>query len=433
MDLDIPDRVNEPPVILDDTAPPDLPVESYDLLIFPIDRSLASNFQDLTFGELPSTRSGRKRKLPARFREDPPVGPNKLQPPPPILDPTPNSEDIHEAPKVYTPYETVANIFGLFRRYPSQPSDESDVKLAGKDFFDTRHDPVLRDPPPDSAQVSTPLSLPVVPAGQSPIWPFKNVSQLLFLNWFYNGGTSKSLGERNRLVEDVLQDKYFVAREVTVPGLNNVENQLKEANSDPTNPLFTGETWHRASVPISIPRTKSTPVTYEVPGLVYRSITNVVVAALRKKRPPTSALHYMPFRTFWESPTSRYPSHFERVYDELYSSDVWLREHDALQNLPAELNENGTECKLERAIAGLMLWSDATQLASFGTAKLWPIYMFLGNQSKFQRNKGSARECHHIAYIPSVRAFLLPVSMRYESHLVLCAPIDSFQIPSSTS
>ncbi|TEB34882.1 hypothetical protein FA13DRAFT_1707097 [Coprinellus micaceus] len=35
-----------------------------------------------------------------------------------------------------------------------------------------------------------------------------------------------------------------------------------------------------------------------------------------------------------------------------------------------------------KVVAAIMLWSDSTRLANFGTAKLWPVYMFLGNLSK---------------------------------------------------
>lgn len=41
-------------------------------------------------------------------------------------------------------------------------------------------------------------------------------------------------------------------------------------------------------------------------------------------------------------------------------------------------------------------------LASFGNAALWPIYLFLGNQSKYIRAKPSAFAAHHLAYIPKL-------------------------------
>ena len=49
-----------------------------------------------------------------------------------------------------------------------------------------------------------------------------------------------------------------------------------------------------------------------------------------------------------------------------------------------------------------MLWSDSTQLTSFGNASLWPIYLFVGNQSKYVRSKTSLLTAQHLAYVPKV-------------------------------
>ena len=46
-----------------------------------------------------------------------------------------------------------------------------------------------------------------------------------------------------------------------------------------------------------------------------------------------------------------------------------------------------------------MFWSDSTHLANFGTAKLWPIYMMLGNLSKYVCALPSSGACMHIAYV----------------------------------
>jgi len=46
--------------------------------------------------------------------------------------------------------------------------------------------------------------------------------------------------------------------------------------------------------------------------------------------------------------------------------------------------------------------SDATKLGQFGASKAWPVYVFFGNQSKYERNRPSAYAAHHVAYLPSV-------------------------------
>jgi hypothetical protein len=57
---------------------------------------------------------------------------------------------------------------------------------------------------------------------------------------------------------------------------------------------------------------------------------------------------------------------------------------------------------VEVAIIAILLWSDSTHLTSFGTASLWPVYMYVGNLSKYVRGRPNAHAAHHIAYIPSV-------------------------------
>ena len=50
-----------------------------------------------------------------------------------------------------------------------------------------------------------------------------------------------------------------------------------------------------------------------------------------------------------------------------------------------------------------MVASDETHLTDFGNAKAWPIYLMLGNLSKYIRSQPNSGAMHHLAYIPSVR------------------------------
>ena len=87
----------------------------------------------------------------------------------------------------------------------------------------------------------------------------------------------------------------------------------------------------------------------------------------------------------------------QQLYDELYTSDAWNEAHDELQK---QRRDDG--CKLEKVIAGLMFWSDATHLAQFGSASAWPVYLFFGNQSKYLRLCPTSGACHPVAFIPTV-------------------------------
>lgn len=88
------------------------------------------------------------------------------------------------------------------------------------------------------------------------------------------------------------------------------------------------------------------------------------------------------------------------VYGEAYSSPAFREAHEEINALPRDPDDD-----LERVVASLMMWSDATHLASFGDASLWPIYLLFGNQSKYTRGKPTASACHHVAYIPTVSRF----------------------------
>ena len=64
---------------------------------------------------------------------------------------------------------------------------------------------------------------------------------------------------------------------------------------------------------------------------------------------------------------------------------------------------DGDSPDIEYATLALLLWSDETCLSNFGTAKLWPIYLYFGNISKYTRGRPTEFAAHHLAYIPSVR------------------------------
>jgi hypothetical protein len=105
-----------------------------------------------------------------------------------------------------------------------------------------------------------------------------------------------------------------------------------------------------------------------------------------------------PYKLFWQPDDDEPP---ERIITELYTSDAMLQEQEKLDSQPHK-----PDCNLETVIAAIMLWSDLTHLASFGNASLWPIYLFIGNQSKYIRGKPTSFTAHHLAYIPKVFLYL---------------------------
>jgi hypothetical protein len=105
--------------------------------------------------------------------------------------------------------------------------------------------------------------------------------------------------------------------------------------------------------------------------------------------------HYKPYELRWD------PPHLDTevsIYGDLYTSAAFREAHSDLQKSLGE-----PDCDLPRVVAGLMFWSDATQLTSFGNAKLWPTYMYFSNESKYHRCKPSCNLSNHIAYFKTVR------------------------------
>jgi hypothetical protein len=110
------------------------------------------------------------------------------------------------------------------------------------------------------------------------------------------------------------------------------------------------------------------------------------------KESDVTQYHLVPFKEFWQLSADN-PA--EQLYSEIFTSDVMIEAHQGVQN-------NMPNCTLEKVVIPLLLWSDAMLLASFGNASLWPVYLFLGNLSKYVHGKPSSFSAHHIAYIPKV-------------------------------
>jgi hypothetical protein len=212
------------------------------------------------------------------------------------------------------------------------------------------------------------------------------------MNWKDSGTSTKSEAEVNRLVNEVLLDPNFKLEELR--GFNVArENQRSDA-AEKNSPFF--DSFQTSDINVEVPSgIRGVPAgTFAVPGLLYRKLTAVIQAAFSS--PHASHFHFSPFKLFHRSPSGEE----ERVFSEVYNSDVFIEEHDNVQR--AHLPPDQLDCKLEKVVAALMVWSDSTHLANFGTAKLWPIYFLFGNASKYIRGQPNSGACQHVAYIPSL-------------------------------
>jgi len=355
-------------------------------------------------------RPSQARRLPARFRD---MAPEPPLPVSAITEDTTLVESDTSAPQstlppvilhVFNTIRTSFNSFGIARDYCHRPSYDPD-SFVSADQLSKSHNDEAPVPIP-----STPYILPLPP------WPWKNMSIWRMMMWMMTGSKQKSEAEVTRLA-NMLQADNFNPHDLR--GFN-AHTEMKrfdrsESALDESNPLRQ-DGWREPLVNILVPTQDCNPDgngrQFTIGGLFHRPLTAVIRAIFAGE--DAKWFHLTPFRRIWRSPVT---GHEQCIYDELYTSDVWNEAHDTLQK---QRCDNG--CKLERAIAGLMFWSDAMHLAQFGNASAWPVYLFFGNQSKYLHACPTSGACHPIAFIPTVslEAYLMTTSK--PGNLIICSP-----------
>jgi len=274
---------------------------------------------------------------------------------------------------------TAANAFRLFREYQGVPDRVPDEETTIDDLAELA---------PDTIKLNSTGFL-------------ANASTFKLQQWFWNTGSTKSVGDRDRLVTDVLHSPDFDPKDISVANLHRLDAEMGHVHSHGSTAHFSSaDGWIEDTVVISVPdgqphhRGETDAPIFEIPHFYHRKLIEVMKAAF--KSPAAENFHYMPYKQFWQpDPDNR--NTVERVVDDMFTSDSFIQAHEEVECLPPEPN-----CHLPRAVAGLMFASDALQLTTFGNASLWPGYLYFANQSKRERTKSYARAAHHIAYFPKV-------------------------------
>jgi hypothetical protein len=353
---------------------------------------------------LPPSSFGRARRRPLPRQLDPmPVGESGLymvdapdvsddngpsqSPSPttvvPTLEPAPVAADTEEI--ITTP-----NMFGLCRIYPRRPTQDPDDEVpitarCAAPTFETG------DPPSVAPRQTIIEDVP-----ENPFSPFLNWSTSLLMRWWIKNPTH-SLNALQRLHDDVLSQEKFKLEEIRQPPFNAKAEMARLDSSSQVQSAEDG--WTTSSVTIPVPcegvsQEEATAHRYKVTGIVHRKFLPVIRAACLEA---TSKLwNLTPYKVMYISGPNAQP---ERVQQEMYTSDCMYNYYtEACQRPDIKKRHPGVEI----VIVGLMIWSDATHLTSFGTASLWPIYMFFANLSKYIRERPSKRAAHHMAYIPKL-------------------------------
>jgi hypothetical protein len=278
--------------------------------------------------------------------------------------------------------DTPPNGFSVFRRYHtrSKPSHDPDAQIDLKMLSNIVH---------------TNQSI----AGQSNLLtfnPYPNKSAFLLGEWFWTEGTQKSQRSFMNLL-DVLGRPGFSITDVQSANWTQINKELAINDWDKPEWIDEDAGWQRSPVTIQVPfyhNAKHPGIQdFTIENFYHRSLTSVIRDKLSNKHQDFQHFHLEPYELIWHPP---HLGEDIRLQGELYTSPVFNAAH---QDLQAASGEPG--CNLPRVVA-LMFWSDGTQLTNFGKAKLWPIYMFFGNESKYRRCKPSEDLCEHIAYLEDV-------------------------------
>ncbi|TFK81828.1 hypothetical protein K466DRAFT_648231 [Polyporus arcularius HHB13444] len=312
------------------------------------------------------------------------------------------------------PLDTRPNRFGVFRRYfGALPSRDPEEGLTINAFTDSRNH--LR-PPLDDAEhdplrpFGTDARRAADDKGSKSFAPFANISIWRCMRWLYNGSNQKTPGELNRLIREVFLAPEY-CRDDLVGFDARRENKRLDEHAATSDAFGADDGWRKASVFIRLPKegrayaSEHDAPLFEVKNVFVRSFREVIKVAYQDRS--VKRFHWFPFQWFWQRKSSSpdIPAPVpERLISETYNSDAMLRLHEEIQHKARAAREPGDADDLEYVVAPVQIYSDSTHLANFGTASLWPIYLFFGSLTKYIRSRPNAFAAHHLAYIVSLPA-----------------------------
>lgn len=370
---------------------------------------------------LPSSTGGLPAHILTHFQ---PAQPTPSSPQPAAAEPayTHSQGSSHARTLSPVPTEVVAteaNHFGVFRQYPVAPRREPAEETSLYELCDHTFIQRARRKPPGTAvrgfgrviaerirlQALSPTHPPPTAPVQPWYFPFLNPTSFLLMEWQYTGANLKSNGEIQRLVDEVILCDQFNPRD-----LRGFDVSRETARLDNTDAL---DGWHRASLSIPVPKAKvKYPSEQDAPHFViedvyHRRLLDVIKEAAADE--DTTTYNWIPYELNWNRPLddgSRDPQGCPitepvRLYSDVVNSQEALDEYARIRDWAKQHCNDPPE--VEIGLVPILIWSDSTQLANFGNASMWPIYVFFGFVSKYIRARPNSLSAHHLAYVPKVR------------------------------
>jgi hypothetical protein len=281
--------------------------------------------QNVQFLPKPTT-SGRIRKFPRHFNDYLPSLstslPHMPQPLPrrvprprspqstPPLSPTPSIHNRGPTPNLA--YTTEPNEFGVYRCYSTRPT------YIPHEMFDAVCDDI--EPTDDD---SVPPDLPNL----NKFAPFENSSTFCVIHLCH--GRLHSTVNAQELVNVIHAPDFDLEHLDDF----NLTRELKRLDAYANiHGLTTDDGWNETSVYVRLPCDNVTHESedlvpeFEVQGLLYKRITDVIKSAFQGKK--AQHFHLTPFATYWRPQDDVEPI---RLVGELYTTDTFIQEHDMIR------------------------------------------------------------------------------------------------------
>ena len=234
-------------------------------------------------------------------------------------------------------------------------------------------------------------------------YPFPNATIFRCMNWFLQASGTLSAADFDHFMRDVILSDDFNRED-----LRNFSTAREMARLDKHGstdlPFSADDGWKKGLVTLHLPKTKAKHASeaaspqVTISDIHYRPLTEVIKAACQSSQ--AKEFHWVPFKLFHQSQTGDPP---ERAYSDIYNSSAMLEEDARIRTMERHRSDRESDdADTEVATLAMLLWSDSTHLTNFGTASLWPVYLYFGNLSKYTRGRPNAHAAYHIAHIPSV-------------------------------
>ncbi|KAJ7225438.1 hypothetical protein GGX14DRAFT_638737 [Mycena pura] len=323
------------------------------------------------------------------------------QPPPPVViqtpehEPQPDSAPDPAPERVRRWVKSKPNVHGVYKVYPNRPSHDPDKSIRLEDLCQA----------PELVAAETPTM-----AKPDPPWyhPFPNPSIAHVMMWKNLTDNANSDAATDGVVDIFLRD------DVNKKDLAGFSSKRENDRLDKFVDTPSGEPpngWQRGVVKLKLPcvgvcTAEEDAFEIEIDGIYYRPLLDTLKEALQS--PDFNNFHLTPFeprcnpnydpcrpQDDLDDDTTELDEHglpplppgHLRLYAEAYTSPRMLKAYKAFEKLPPS--------KIERVRVAYMFFSDATHLASFGDASIWPLYTFFGNFPKDLRAKPTENLAYH--------------------------------------